>query len=270
VKNATLLISLFLSTALGAQEHPKETPRAAEAEADKKRAEVDRKRAQEEALRPRPGETMRLFEIKHADVNKLCSLLALFARTSCNGDLRVVAVAGSPEVIAAVEDAVKRLDVLPPTRKNIELTLQFVRASDQPSTSPELPADLQGVVKQLRALSPYKSFGLLDTVVTRGRDGQRDGTASGVLPGRSDEKGSIEYFIAYGLTSIASDDKGRMVRIDRLKLRFIPHGINPGASNLGIETDIDLREGQKTVIGKSSIDTTGAAMVVVLSVKVLD
>ena len=39
--------------------------------------------------------------------------------------------------------------------------------------------------------------------------------------------------------------------------------------DIGIQTDVDLREGQKVVVGKSNIESTDSALFVILTAKLV-
>jgi len=69
-------------------------------------------KAQEEKTIPEPGWHRRVFEIKHADVGRLESLIRPFgvAVTSDPG-LKAITVNAPPDAMGAIEELVKRLDV---------------------------------------------------------------------------------------------------------------------------------------------------------------
>src|SRR5437867_10159435 len=73
-------------------------------------------------------QVQKIFEIKHADIDQLADVLRLFASIKANRQLRVIAVTASRDVVAAVEDAIRRFDVPPPATKNIELTVYLLMA----------------------------------------------------------------------------------------------------------------------------------------------
>ena len=74
--------------------------------------------------------------------------------------------------------------------------------------------------------------------------------------------------------TLIPDSTGKRVRIDGLHLGAkIP--IKSGLNNInyidtGINTDLDVREGQKVVVGKATVDSSNNALFLVLTVRVVD
>ena len=76
----------------------------------------------------------RVIELKHADVMAVAQVLGPFgAGISFNREMKVMTVNGPTSIVAAIEEAVKKLDVPPPQLPNIELTAYLVVASPQPA-----------------------------------------------------------------------------------------------------------------------------------------
>src|SRR5206468_6983974 len=90
---------------------------------------------------------------------------------SSGGSLRLLTVRAPKEIMPAIEDAIKRLDV-PTLSKSAELTVYVLMASDRldPAMPNSLPSTLQPVVNQLKNVLSYKGFQLLDTLFARGSD----------------------------------------------------------------------------------------------------
>ncbi|PYV91061.1 MAG: hypothetical protein DMG05_08330 [Acidobacteria bacterium] len=69
-----------------------------------------------------------------------------------------------------------------------------------------------------------------------------------------------------------------MIRIDNLRLRVdvpVKRATPSGPAEIsgvdtGINTNIDVREGQKVVVGKATIDGSNNALFLVLTAKVID
>jgi hypothetical protein len=219
----------------------------------------------------------KIFEIKHADIDQLAEVLRLFAPIQANRQLRVIAVSASRDVVAAVEDAIKRFDVPPPATKNIEMTVYLLMALSEQTGAKNTPAELEGVLKQLRSVFTYQGFRLLDTLVVRSRNGM-PGEVNGVAPKNPDEVQPTFYRFSFGSASITMDNNtGRMIRIDNLRLgaKVTVKTGSAGPANFtmidtGINTNIDVREGQKVVVGKATIDGSNNVMFLVLTAKVVD
>ena len=223
-----------------------------------------------------PGEVVRVIEVKQGDAAAIWNTLkAVLPGISYSG--RNLIVRGQESVVATIEDAVKRLDVAPPPPPpppeiqrvvNVEFTFQLLYGSAQEGSS-TIPSDLEATVRQLRSLFPYKNYRVLDTQVLRGRDGAGV-EFSGTLPG-SDSVYNLKY-----TPRVSPGAAPRSVRAQRLEFgarmkvfanaekttyQFIP---------TGIITDVDAREGQKTVVGKSNVTGTDDAIILVLTVKVIE
>jgi hypothetical protein len=154
----------------------------------------------------------------------------------------------------------------------------LVVASDQDNVGAVVPSDLEGVVKQLRATFAFKGFRLVDTLVLRNRDRQ-GANASGFTKFDADAPSSSTYGVSYRAASIVTDEKGRSVRLDGLKFsaRIALKGppaadtaAAPWLQDTGINTDVDVREGQKVVVGKAAVGNVNTALILVITAKVLE
>lgn len=233
-----------------------------------------------------PPQQRRLFEIKHADVNAVANMLNVFSIPMRVDDrLRFIAVSANEDTLRAIEEMIKKLDVPPATPKNIELTA-YILVGSPGGASGSLPAELHSVASQLAGVSAYKSLRLLDTVTLRARaqpEGARGLGARTVgvvnMPGfvAVDKPYQPTAMLETGPISLAQLDKGNMVRIGSLKFRLmVPNNTydkegRPNYNTTEIETSVDVKEGQKVVIGKSSMaGGPDHALILVLTAKVLD
>ena len=218
-------------------------------------------------------ETVRVIEVRNADPEGIVNTLnAVMPGISRNG--RMLVVRGSESVVTMIEDAVKKLDVAPPPPlgmqrvANVEFTFQLLYGSPQEGAS-TIPGDLEATVRQLRALFPYKNYRVLDTQVLRGRDGAAV-EFSGTLPG-SDSVYNLKY-----TPRVSPGAAPRSVRAQRLEFGARIKGFSDAAKTIaqfvptGIITDVDAREGQKTVVGKSNVSGTDDAIILVITAKVIE
>lgn len=161
-----------------------------------------------------------------------------------------------------------------PSAPNVELTVYLLSGSMQGTAADEVPQDLASTVKQLHGLFAYKSYKLAESFVLRGRSAsgnnfQRAYT-QGVLPGTG-----MHYNFSYNRVRL-SGDKPRMVHIDGLVINlstptvYTKDGKGRNETVASISTDLDLAEGQKTVVGKSSINNAGDALILVIVPKVIE
>ena len=209
----------------------------------------------------------RLIDVKYADPERLFSLLnGPGMSMRYDRSMHVLEFWGTKQAFDEVEAMVKKLDV-PPI--DVDLTVYLLSGNSQ-ATADEVPKDLAATAKQLHALFPYKSYQVLQSFVVRSRDGQR-ASNNGMLAGSN-----AEYSFGYNSATVSAGTP-RVVRIDGLNLRV---GIQSGQfsengpiyrSSAGINSDIDIREGQQVVVGKSSVNkNVDDALILVISAKVIE
>jgi len=158
--------------------------------------------------------------------------------------------------------------------KNVELTVYLVSGVQTPGGD-DVPQDLAATVRQLHSLFPYKGYKLAESFILRGRSATRDhgpfAEARGVLAGSG-----LHYDFSYLRVSV-SQEKPYMVHVVELRIditqppAYGPDGKQKGDSVVAsFRTDLDLAEGQKTVVGKSSINSAGDALILVIVPKVIE
>ena len=228
------------------------------------------------AAQNRPAMVRKVIEIKYADLDLIVKVINTFvgmpqAYTFDRGS-RTVIINVPEEIAKVVEDTIQRLDVPSAAPKDIELTAWFLVASDkEPSTGTAPPADLEKVIAQLRATFAFKNYRLIDALALRCRSGQ-GAELSGAITGGSSAPTLTQFKLR--TATVAAGDKATVVRIDGLRAGLRIPAWAPGGAMQYLETgingtDITVGEGQKVVVGKSSMEGPDKALIVVLSVKVL-
>jgi hypothetical protein len=231
---------------------------------------------------PQPPQVLRVFQIKNADVNRLAAMVDVFgARVRPDPSLRVISVSGTEEQVKAIADAISRYDVPPPAQKNVELTFQLVQALPTPVTD-KLPSDLEPVIKQLRSTFAFQGYRLADTIQVRGRDGDSfDASSVANFTGMAANAPTTTSQLRAQRVTIGSTDKTPVIRIDNLRLGVrVPQCTNRisggdcagGAWQFmenGINTSVDVKEGQKVVIGKTAVGAD-SAIIIIVTAKVVD
>jgi hypothetical protein len=227
---------------------------------------------------PDGPKVQKLFVLKYADPGRIGQLVAIFgASVKPDFDLRALAVAASAEVMPAIEEAIKRLDVpappppVSPPPRNVELTAYYVLGGDaeNPATEP-IPKDLDNVVAQLKNTFPFKEYRLLDALTLRIRSGGGADTT-----GSPGTRGSGVITTAFRVNSATVSPDGATVRIDRIKASVrmpFPAPTSPAQftySDLGLSTDADVMEGQKVVIGRLGVGRD-QALFLVLTARVVN
>jgi len=216
-----------------------------------------------------PGEQIRVVELKQASANSVYqSLKTIFPGVSTSGERRLV-IRGPVAVVDMIEEAIKKLDSPSPESApapNVELTIQLLQGSAQDGVGGPIPVDLEATVRQLRGLFPYKSYKTLDTQLLRVRSGGY-GDLSGTMPG------GTQTFFFLAQPTVNPGPAPRTIRLAPLRLEFRKSIVVDGKTqneSRGITTPIDVREGQKTVVGKSNIAGSDDAIILVVTPKVIE
>jgi len=236
------------------------------------------------AAQPRPednyvtekGFKSKVFTITNRDVNQLSSVLKPLlsgfkgAMIVPNGEFKTLTVRDFPENIATIEEAVKRLDTPSAPRRNIELHMHILVASNAGNTTVKLPDELKDVIAQLMGTLTYKDYELATSVVQRLAEtsmGLRSsGTMeiSGLAPGPP--KMSVAYDYSLNAVSLVQNPTGApTVQIGQFAFSTGAMADNVRA---GVQTALNLRDGEKVVVGTATIKDR--ALIVVLTAKVLN
>jgi hypothetical protein len=210
---------------------------------------------------PKKPQVQRLFILKYADPSQLMDLLRVFdASVRQSGEMHALAIEASPEAMRAIEDAIQKLDVPAAMPKNVEMTIFLLVATDLAAAAGgPIPQDLDSVATQLKATFPFKNYGLLDVLTFRTRTGQPVSTTSsgGSL---HIENSTFSVISTVRINSISVESDGSTVRIDKLDSRF-----QWGSHNLDLSTDLDVKEGQKVVVGRLGISHDQALFLVMIA-----
>ncbi|HET8547374.1 MAG TPA: hypothetical protein VFL57_05200 [Bryobacteraceae bacterium] len=208
----------------------------------------------------------KVIELKHASAVRIreSGVLHPFIQQmniDPNGRI-VVLTALTAQKLTAAEELLRRLDV---PQKNVELTFHVIAAgAAAPGSGNPIPTDLESVLKQLRTTFAFPSYRVLETAVVRTRDGS-DGEVGGNVPG-------LGLYNIHFRPIRVTEGSPLQVRLDDLRLRhytLVSRGEKLTSTDEGlINADIDVKEGQKVVVGKSTI--RDSALFLVVSARVTD
>jgi len=212
----------------------------------------------------------KVFILKYADPENLRILLSVFGGGIIpNFEMHALAITAPPVTMQAIEDAIARLDVPAAAPKNFDFTVDLVvgsNADNQPSGS--VPKDLDSVVAQLKNTFPFRNYRLLDILTLRTRAGK---------PARTESAGGVEHVQSAAVPPVAvpetvtSDFRiasaslgadGTTAHLDGVRCTV---GFR---RPLSLQSDLDIKEGQKVVIGRMGMNEQ-QALFVVLTVKVV-
>jgi hypothetical protein len=222
---------------------------------------------------PHPPNQQKVFILKYADTMNLVQLLKVFnAPMAPNPEMHALAVTAEPNVMQSIEEAIAKLDVPSSAQKNFDFTVYLVVGTEAENIiSSGVPKDLDSVIAQLKGAFSFKNYRLLDVMNVRARGGQNVSTRSS---GGSVQFGSVirQTTSTFSIRSASIGADGSTIRLDRLSCQsHVPSEVSPGNyadENLSLDTDIDIKEGQKVVIGRLGMNSQ-QAMFVVLTVKVV-
>lgn len=157
-----------------------------------------------------------------------------------------------------------------PATTNVEMTVYLISGSAQGGAD-DVPKDLESTVKQLHSVFAYKSYKLNESFLLRGRNlGYLGSSTEGILPGSG-----LRYHFGYSKL-VVSGETPRMVHVDGLSLELgkptgqFKEGKQVYDSVARINTHLDMGDGQKTVVGKSSINAGGDALILVIVPKIVE
>jgi hypothetical protein len=218
-----------------------------------------------------PKQVQKLITVKYVDANTVHNLLRNFApgndwSMESDNHLHVIALRGRPESVAILEEAIKKMDVAP---SDFELTVYLISTSAQ--AGDQLPEALASTAAQLHGVFAYKGYQLLDSFVLRGTDGQR-GNASGTI---SKDARTSTYYFRYERAAVSGEGP-KVVNLHNLDLsmRFFTGALSkdgqPLSHDTGLTTDVDIRDGQKVVVGKSDVNNGQNPLILVVTAKVVE
>lgn len=213
----------------------------------------------------------KVVRVHYAKAQSVAGLLnsGMPVSVSADNTLQVIVLKGPPEAVDSLLQAIHELDV-PSTAavsKDIEVIVSIIGASsgsDLPAGQ-EMPEGMTPVVKQLRAIFPYKNYQLLSSMLLRSREGA-SAVNSGDLKGfaSSASPRPAEYDIDYSEASVSSERTKPVIHLRKFRLSVT----GPFAIRIG--TDVDLPQGQRTVVGKANVESSDSALFVVLTARLVD
>jgi hypothetical protein len=234
----------------------------------------------------KPKWVQKVIDLKYADPNALAKLLGNMEQNGspdhviAQPDLHAISIGTyDPSFLKLAEEIIQRYDV--PQAKSaalhqygVEILAHILLAGAKGSSGDALPADLAPVAKQLRAVFGYTDIRLLESSLILGREARRSDVL-GTLSGLSEEqKAPVRYQIQIGKISVEPGGKGNSVALENFQFSArVPYEYVQGQvqfMDLGFNTDLNVFEGQKVVVGKSHIGPSNEALILVLSARVVE
>ncbi len=189
-----------------------------------------------------------------------------------NEELHTITVRDFPENIAAIDEAIKRLDRPIADAPEVAIKISILIGSKSPLPGASVPDDLAPVVKQLEATLRYAHYGLMAANVHRTKPGngiEGSGVAEPTLLGMTAQEGK-PIFYSYRLRAITlggpSDHPSVGVENFGFSMR-IPINVSGGTQyqSVGFETPVSIRQNEKVVIGTTTMGEKALIVVVTAS-----
>lgn len=218
----------------------------------------------------------KVVRVRYANAHTVADLVepGIPVTVTADNALHAIVVKGTQDAVTSVEQLIHELDIpsaVPVSKdKDIELIVSVIGASssvDVPAAS-EMPEGMMPVIKQLRAIFPYKNYQLLSSMLVRSREGSK-ADSKGIMKAVGSSSRPSNYYLAYSDASVAPDNTKPMIHISNFRFNAVVP-IGPVGNDVGITTDVDLHEGQKTVVGKADIGSSDSALFVVLTARLVD
>lgn len=217
----------------------------------------------------------KIFELKNRNPSDLVSILMPLgsgfkgAVLKSDDEMKTLTVRDFPENIAAIEEALKRLDVPKPpeakkTTSNIEVHLHALIASNIEGANNSYPSELNNVLKQLQATINYKNYYLLTSVVQRGLlydNIKASGTITLSKP-FFDKSIDGQYEFNFGIA--APSNVAPAFLIERFNFD-IASAYSSEFGRAKVSTNLSIKDGEQVVVGTASL--RDKALILVLSLK---
>lgn len=197
------------------------------------------------------------------------------AQLSPSNEFRTITVRDFPENIAAIEEAIKRLDTPEAPRPNIELRMHVLLASNKEGTPNQYPADLKDVLTELEKTLSFKDYSLLTSIVQRTREsrGSRGryldggGSAEVTWPSSSGaggtEKRISNYQFSASSVALTTGPTGAI----EIQLGEFGFSLSVPGTEARIRSDVKMRDGEKVVVGTAGFNDK--ALILVMTARVL-
>lgn len=175
--------------------------------------------------------------------------------------------------VGDLETALKLLDNLDAPTPDLELTVFILSGSKEKTAGSHLPEDLRPITDKLGQLFSYRSFELLDTILLRAKNGRAAEVMGGLRQGSG---GSNDYSLRFRRARIVPQElssdpeaakRGNTLRFDGLTFNL---GSDEGTARARLQTDIEVHEGQKAVLGKATpAGAPSDALILVVEARVI-
>ncbi|HYP28055.1 MAG TPA: hypothetical protein VE262_15175 [Blastocatellia bacterium] len=210
----------------------------------------------------------KVFEVKNREGRALVRALQPLgsgfrgATITYSDEFRTLTVRDFPENLAAIEEALRRLDTPQASRSDTELRMYVLVASNVEGAKNPYPTDLSDVVKQLQSTLSYKNYYLLTSSVQRIKEGafqiQGEGVTELTAP-LVDMPTRAAYGFNGNSISLSLSPAGTPI----FQINDFSFSLTAGNERANIRTGLTLRDGEKVVVGTSTLRDKGIIVVLI-------
>jgi hypothetical protein len=227
--------------------------------------------AQEAAAKPAGTGTIKteLLHLKYFSGGSMMPLIRTYLSREGNvmpgPNEKILVVRDYSENIARLRQAVVEVDVKP---ADLFFTVQLVLGSEEEEKGAEPVNAGDPIIKELRNLLKYDHYSLLDTSVVRALD-QQDSEV------RLGDRGDFELWLK---PKVVKDEKSSLIQTEVRLTQIRMAGLPPAATSAKPEyittnligTTLNIKSGDKTVVGVSKLDGTGKGLILIISAKIVE
>jgi hypothetical protein len=233
------------------------------------------------------GFKTKIFEVKNGDPERFHNLLWGLTSGFKGADVRVqpefgtITVRDFPENLAAMEEALKRLDKPQPPRPSLELHIHILIASDTATAgSQEYPAEIADAIKQLQTTMRYKTYTLVASSMQRAKEDRNGINNSGAIGIGLDNSNAVVWGVNPGASGLHPANAGynysmRPISIEpstsgkaSIQIGEFGFRLNWPGGNAAFSNPLMLRDGEKLVVGTTTVGN--GAVIVVVTGKILN
>lgn len=215
----------------------------------------------------KPAMKTELIRLKYYTYGSMAGIMrALLSRDGQylpGPESKIMFVTDYPENIAKVLQAIREVDVKP---ADLQFTVQLILGSEAEEKGGDA-APNDPVMRELKNLLKYKSYSLLDTSLIRAMDNADSQVRMG-------EKAEFEFYVK---PKVIKDEKGSLIQME-VRLRQTVPRYADASSSAKVEyitteligTTLNLKPGEKTVVGVSKLDGGGKGLILIISGKIVE
>ncbi len=211
-----------------------------------------------------------IVRLKYVRAQEIASLLYSYrgreGSIQFNNNLpAILSVSDTPENVEKILAAIREIDTKP---ADILYTVQLVLGSEtDAATDAELQSD--PIIKELRKLLRYKGYTLLDSSFVRVINRER---ASVVLGPKGEFVFALQPDVAGDSKVPVIKTEVRLRQITQQKAPESKEGTAQAVPNVTtlIESTLNIKSGDRTVVGVSKLDGSGMGLILIISGKIVD